>query len=393
MRKFLAFLLTGIAFAQAPNVPVTGNVGAGGNFPFRPSGTVAMTDADHTMVYPETAWGLVKLTGTLTAQRNLIALTGDFSFCVKNGTNQPVQVIGTGGTGVVIINGTMQCVQGDGTNYTTTPNSSPNITAQTSVFNGISPATGGIGLTQIRAVSPCNGSGFSLGNNGTSAQGWSGCNVFYTTMQANQPGIHQMFANYFDKTANGDSAVSYDYMSAFGGATAASDEGAEAHVTQLYQRGFVSGVVTLGASTGSPQITAGSTTCTGYCLAPYSGNFFNAGGILLDTQTAGITARIVDCVYPGGAQATCSGGGLAATGVNTMYYDISGSTVPVSTAWGNLIPASCTVRSASLFQVLQSMTCNVTLGTGSGNFAATSVHAQLSGPFQEESPMPPQPTP
>lgn len=118
-------LIFGIpALAQAPQIPVTGTIGPGGLFAFRNASPVSITsDANHTMAYPETSGGFVKVTSTvsLTATRNVVEPFLTNGQCFENLTTggQNIQIIGASGTGVTIANGTYACVQGDGTNYVT----------------------------------------------------------------------------------------------------------------------------------------------------------------------------------------------------------------------------------------------------------------------------------
>jgi len=221
--------------------------------------------------------------------------------------------------------------------------------------------------------------GYSNGSSGTSATGWALAEQFNPVMTVTQRGIAEQVAANMDKTAIGDTPQEYHYLTAFGGTTAGADEGVLGRGQHTFQRGFVSGVVTAGASTGSTMITAGTLTCTGFCSEAYSGNYFADGGILLDTQTAGITATVTDCNAPSGTNAPCNSAGA----FGGMSFDISGATVTPSTAWGNIIPSSCTGNGNGHNQTYTSTTCNVTLASGSGNFN-TSSHIFLSGPFEEE---------
>ena len=123
--KFLLFAVSTVALSQipAPQVPVTGNLGSGGNFPLLNNGTLVFTsDANHTMIYPEMSANFIKVTSSvaLTAQRNLVApLTSGFTFTIENSTTggQSIKVIGPSGTGVVIPNGSAVVVACDGANY------------------------------------------------------------------------------------------------------------------------------------------------------------------------------------------------------------------------------------------------------------------------------------
>jgi len=87
---------------------------------------------------------------------------------------------------------------------------------------------------------------------------------------------------------------------------------------------------------------------------------------------------------------------------NGMSYVLTAGTVPVSTAWGTLIPGSCTGNGNGQYQAYTATTCTVTLGTSPaspGHFAVsggitscpvvatspgTSLDIHLSGPFAEE---------
>lgn len=157
MRLFLTSLillfLTIGGHAQAPQIPVTGNLGAGGVFPLVNSPAVVFTsDANHTMVYPEMSGssGFLKVTSStsLTATRNLIApLTKGFGWMVENATSgsQSIQVIGASGTGITIPNGQLAMVWSDGTNIVTFTSSGGGITALTGDVTAS--GTGSVGAT------------------------------------------------------------------------------------------------------------------------------------------------------------------------------------------------------------------------------------------------------
>lgn len=112
-----------------PQIPLTGNIGAGGIFPLVNSPAVVFaTDADHTMTYPEMSGssGFLLVTSgvSLTATRNLIApMIAGFNWAVENATTggYAIQVIGATGTGVTIPSGYTMPVYCDGTNYVTNP--------------------------------------------------------------------------------------------------------------------------------------------------------------------------------------------------------------------------------------------------------------------------------
>ena len=120
----LALLLPMTLLAQAPQIPLTGNIGSGFNGPLINSPAVVFaTDADHTMVYPEMSGSggtiIVTSTPSLTATRNLIAPnTGIFNWVVRNNTTggQSINVEVAGGTGVSIANGNSSVVMCDTVN-------------------------------------------------------------------------------------------------------------------------------------------------------------------------------------------------------------------------------------------------------------------------------------
>lgn len=105
-----------------PQIPLAGSIGAIGNFALMLTGPVNFaSDADHTMVYPETVSYFFTATSgvSLTAQRKLISPLIQGLFSVYNNTTggQAIQVIGASGTGAVIPNGQVGIVYCDGANY------------------------------------------------------------------------------------------------------------------------------------------------------------------------------------------------------------------------------------------------------------------------------------
>ena len=231
--------------------------------------------------------------------------------------------------------------------------------------------------TGLLVLEPTNftvtGQGFDLGNNGTSAQGWSVFHEHYDNFTSATRGITQLDSAYFGHYAQGDTAGHYHYNVGFGGNVAASDEAMSWYVDHDNQVGYWSGALTTGGTTGSTLIAASSTACTGYCdaLAGY-GNYFADGGVMLDTSLGGATATIA---------------ALTNSSLGALEYTLASGTVTPSTAWGNIIPSSCKFAPNSpgnangQFQITTSYTCNVTLASGRFN---TSSHIFLNGPFQEE---------
>lgn len=142
--------------AQAPQIPLSGNIGTGFNGPLINSPAVVFaTDADHTMIYPEMSGsgGALVLTSTvsLTTTRNLLApSTGKFTWSVLNKTTggQSITVKVSGGTGVTITNGATATILCDQVNcYAPSVAGGVTSTSATSpiqVNGGAGPATGGV---------------------------------------------------------------------------------------------------------------------------------------------------------------------------------------------------------------------------------------------------------
>jgi hypothetical protein len=217
----------------------------------------------------------------------------------------------------------------------------------------------------------CFEPGYDLGNNGTSASGWSTCAMDYDVLESATRGISQLHSGMFSHMGQGDTAAFYTYLTAFGGNVASSDEAVTHTVDQTHQVGYYKGPITSGGTTGSNLVIASALTCTGNCsaIANY-GWLFADGGILLDTSK-------------GGAVATIGSFGQA---MNGMYYNLASGSVAVSTAWGNIIPSSCINNGNGQYQGYVSTTCNVTLGLSPASPGAfvTGQDIFLAGPFQEE---------
>ncbi len=283
------------------------------------------------------------------------------------GLGQKVSLLPTATQTVAQPSGTSFSISGTSastTFYGTGMGSQMSITSANTVA---SPNVGGYALLSNGAN--CFQSGYDLGNNGTSAEGWSGCQLDSDVFESATRGISQMHGGNFSHFAQGDTAFDYGYMSSFGGNVASSDEGVTHTVKQSHQIGYYSGVITTGGSTGSNLVATSSFTCHGMCTATDSSEFAD-GGILLDTSKGGSTATLA----------------TNGTAMNGLYYTLASGTVPVSTAWGNIVPSSCTNNGNGQWQNYTATTCNVTLGTSPaspGNFVA-GTDACLAGPFQEE---------
>lgn len=93
---------------------------------------VSMTDANYTLtalngVSDESRNMVIELSGTLTAQRNVVCPTAEKLYFVKNGTSggQSIVFKTSGGTGITIANGKTQVVYCDGTNVVDAINNLP----------------------------------------------------------------------------------------------------------------------------------------------------------------------------------------------------------------------------------------------------------------------------
>ncbi len=119
----------------------------------------------------------------------------------------------------------------------------------------------------------CLGPGYSFGNSGTSANGWYGCYMNNWNMLENSSGITNMIGETFVKNAIGDSAFLYGYNTRFGGATAASDEGANNITLHSNQIGWMHGnldPLQLGYTFGYADLPSGVTYLNSLGGAPYT---------------------------------------------------------------------------------------------------------------------------
>lgn len=120
----LGLLLCSGAAAQvpAPQIPLTGTLGAAGPFPLLNSGSFAIpSDANYTVTFPNYTCISCTITSavTLTSTRNVVMPAGWFIINACNYTSgaQSIQIIGPTGTGATIANGTCAWVRWDGTNW------------------------------------------------------------------------------------------------------------------------------------------------------------------------------------------------------------------------------------------------------------------------------------
>jgi len=197
---------------------------------------------------------------------------------------------------------------------------------------------------------------------------WGQCNLISYELTDTQRGISHRLSGRMATYGIGDKALDYDYATFFGGVQVFNDEGITVHATHAVQNGFLMGPVSNGGN-GVPVIetkatchSAGGESC-GYS----TGNYFNDGGILYN-QSQGRAAKIVG----------------ASSAMDGLYLDVSGISLPQSTAWGNIV--SCTNNGDGRFQKYTSTTCKIKLGAepaSPGSFVARE-DIYISGPFEEE---------
>jgi hypothetical protein len=283
------------------------------------------------------------------------------------GLGQKVSLLPTATQTVAQPSGTSFSINGASASTTFASAGTTSQSTITSANTTASPNTNGYALFTNK--DNCFESGYDLGNNGTSAQGWSVCHLDFDIFESAARGISQLHSGDFSHFAQGDTAAFYTYLTAFGGNVASSDEAVTHTVNHTNQIGYYSGVITTGGTTGSNLLATTLFTCNGFCQT-LDNNQFADGGILLDTSHGGSTATLA----------------TEGNAMNGTFYTLASGTVPVSTAWGNIIPSSCTNNGNGEWQNYTSTTCNITLGTSPaspGNFVV-GTDACLAGPFQEE---------
>jgi hypothetical protein len=192
-RIFLVLLLgAAISHAQNPQIPVTGTLGAGGNFPLVNSPTLVFTsDANHTMAYPEMSGssGVLVVTSSvsLTATRQLVVpIAKGFQWFVVNATTggQSITVGGSTGGTVTVASGAAAIVGCNGTDYLTPPSgggggSITGVTAGTGLSGG-----GTSGTVTVNLATPVS---IANGGTGTASPGIvAGTNVTVTGSWPNQ---------------------------------------------------------------------------------------------------------------------------------------------------------------------------------------------------------------
>jgi hypothetical protein len=291
-----------------------------------------------------------------------------------------------------VINRNPQTILSTNTTYIWTGGDSAPITFQSSgnlqsfsvdFYNGSVAATG-----YLVVVTPLGGNQFTFGTPIavsvpalSSVGGGSFANVVTYTSSSfgTVPIIGGQTLAFYPGAANAPSGSSFGGMSVAGPPSAGTVTATSSTGMQIFG--------SLAPPTqGANSLTTASMNCNVNCTNPRLSQNFPVQGYLLNTSEATTTAVL-------GAQSSVLG---------AITYALTSGTVPVSTAWGNIISSSCSPNSTNEFQALASVTCNVTLGVSPatpGNFVAsggltscsqvavspgTALDAMLSGPYAEE---------
>lgn len=208
-----------------------------------------------------------------------IAITGSWPNQTITGTG------GTGGTGTVST-GNIYALSEYTANGTIIGPSSITTNSTSSVLNvpgSINASSGNITSTGTGAISAnittkCLGFGYSYGNDGSSAQGWSGCRGVLANFYSASNGIQQVFGYKNTNDNLGDGMGFYGYSQYFANGFAASNEGVGSMTLQSDQIGFYSG--TLIAPTAGGLIQPYNSNLGGNSVITFANNSptFNASG-------------------------------------------------------------------------------------------------------------------
>lgn len=205
-----------------------------------------------------------------------------------DGLGQKVSLLPTTDQAVAQPSGTSFSIQGASASTTFSGTGTTSQATITAANAAVNPNGGGFALQSNQAN--CFQPGFDLGNNGTSAQGWSGCHLDTDILESATRGISQLHGANFSHFAQGDTAAFYTYLTSFGGSVASSDESVTHTVEHSNQIGYYTGTIATGATTGSNLLTTTSFTCHGFCQTLDNAQFAD-GGILLDMSRGAAQLR------------------------------------------------------------------------------------------------------
>jgi hypothetical protein len=198
-----------------------------------------------------------------------------------------------------------------------------------------------------------SGRGFNLGNNGTSAQGWNLQQVMPVAATFNTRGIKQIIGSTFNGHSIGDESEWYRYHYTDGGNVDASGEGDVLDYGNIQENTtYFHGTIASGGSLGAALLTTANTS---------GQNAFTDGSYLLDTSRTSYASETVGSI-------SFSNGGIV--------YNVTGTALPVSTAWGTLATATNSAATGQ-YQIPVSQTVNITLGTAPASPGAFTVGQNL----------------
>lgn len=184
------------------------------------------------------------------------------------------------------------------------------------------------------------GRGYSLGNNGTSATGWTTNHGVLEQFDFWSRGINQGHGATCISHGIGDNTcLGYYYHSGDGGTNGASDEGLVGlHVETSETLSFFHGTISSGGTTGSVLLSTTNTS---------GQNNFTDGSFLLNTSHPAYTQIVSGMAYPNGF----------------MSYTFTGTTVTPSITWGTST-AGTNSSATGQFQVPVSQTLTFVNSTG-----------------------------
>lgn len=207
-------------------------------------------------------------------------------------------------------------------------------------------------LSYLKAAGP----GYDLGSSGTSAILWSNVAMHVDEFDAWSRGIKSIDTHFYYCIGVGDCNGPRTYGTTYGGAVASADEGGTGGYFSMQEAtSYIHATIATGGSTGSTSLTSNFVS---------GANLFQDGGYLLDITKGTLSGTVTDMSFPT----------VVASGTPFMAWDMSGVTMPVSTAWG--VSNSATVNYTASTTAF-SITGNTITVIANNSFAAGEL-AQLS---------------